>query len=822
MDVPRTSSALEELRWLEQLALKLVEDPEEARDLSQETLLASLRGESPAPERRRPWLVGTLRNLASKARRRRARRFGYEREGARSELLPSAEELAMRADQQSKLLSFVQALPEAYRTPLLLRYYEGASVARIAETLELPVRTVHTRLQRGLQRLRERMDADHPDGRSGWMGALLLGVGEAPQEMVSDPADATPFLGSWGTTALLATAALGITMVGARYLLDANGRASSSDGLAVGLEERPKSAVAPIVPFAERESLAPGLVRAEVWEESPKGIVLDWEGEPVVGARLHARVHEGVRLPLVAWKPLESIDGPPLSWDSASDAAGRFSLPTGAQRLMLEAEAPGYVCALAGVWDPENGEPPFLGLAPARSLEARVVDELGQGLADVEVWVTLEESVAARFSRPFHLQYPRYWTARCDRDGRFALESVPDVPELRLTLHRDDLGTRTWAVSDVTPSLCMTREATVRLLGTVLDELGNGIGAASVFLGSSHAMSAPDGSFELTSCLPLPRELWGVAPGRAPTPFPLEPGAARPGEQVELGTFTLSQAALAIEGDVLDSGGEPRSGLLVWVEDPTLPGPGDTGPLEALAAGSEGFAHCTRTAASGSFRLGGLSSGRTYTLRILDEDTALWFETGPVRAGQRVDVSFPAAQALRRVEGRLVDDRGFPLAGASILVQGPGYGSGESRVYAHGRACESDSDGRFVLEDVPRSGVWLRADHPDALLTSLTLDVDPGAQTWVLPRAARFQLELADWEDDMFIELLDVVGEPVSMWSSNGLGRAPVEQAPLWEGRTAVLEVPCNAATLVIHSSTRRESTTPVQFEAGETLRLRL
>ena len=51
----------------------------------------------------------------------------------------------------------VYALPEKYRLPVLLFYFEDMAVADIAQTLDLPEGTVISRLHRGRARLREEL-----------------------------------------------------------------------------------------------------------------------------------------------------------------------------------------------------------------------------------------------------------------------------------------------------------------------------------------------------------------------------------------------------------------------------------------------------------------------------------------------------------------------------------------------------------------------------------------------------------------------------------------------------------------------------------------
>lgn len=54
-------------------------------------------------------------------------------------------------------------LPEKYRIPLYLFYYEGQSTGQIAETLGLSVSGVTTRLARGRKKLKADLEGDFED-----------------------------------------------------------------------------------------------------------------------------------------------------------------------------------------------------------------------------------------------------------------------------------------------------------------------------------------------------------------------------------------------------------------------------------------------------------------------------------------------------------------------------------------------------------------------------------------------------------------------------------------------------------------------------------
>jgi RNA polymerase sigma-70 factor (ECF subfamily) len=137
-------------------------DRELAEDLVQETLLHVLRQRSYAYGHPfKPWLYTIATNLArdyvrSAHVRHRGRSEG-EKEPALLRLYarePGPEERALAAEQGSEVRAALAELGEEYRIVLLLRFYQEFSLSEIAETLQIPLGTVKSRLSVGVHRLR--------------------------------------------------------------------------------------------------------------------------------------------------------------------------------------------------------------------------------------------------------------------------------------------------------------------------------------------------------------------------------------------------------------------------------------------------------------------------------------------------------------------------------------------------------------------------------------------------------------------------------------------------------------------------------------------
>lgn len=63
-------------------------------------------------------------------------------------------------EEERRLTRAVRALPEPFRTPVILRYLSGVAAVEIARVLKRPAGTVRYQVSRGLDILRERLERD--------------------------------------------------------------------------------------------------------------------------------------------------------------------------------------------------------------------------------------------------------------------------------------------------------------------------------------------------------------------------------------------------------------------------------------------------------------------------------------------------------------------------------------------------------------------------------------------------------------------------------------------------------------------------------------
>jgi len=151
------------------LCMRLLGDPEEARDAGQEAYLRawSALATFDAAQPFAPWVMRIARNHCIDVVRRRLparRKLELDAEGddeQRVELAdpaaPRGDEAMERAQLASALEAAVQVLPDRYREVVHLFHVEQMSYKEIAQAMEIPMGTVMTWLHRARAQLRAQL-----------------------------------------------------------------------------------------------------------------------------------------------------------------------------------------------------------------------------------------------------------------------------------------------------------------------------------------------------------------------------------------------------------------------------------------------------------------------------------------------------------------------------------------------------------------------------------------------------------------------------------------------------------------------------------------
>lgn len=153
------------------LLLRILGNADDAQEVLQETFVKawssarmfdSVRGSEVA------WLVSIARSRGIDRLRSRRLRSDRENDAGREVAVHSSfieartgVDDAIHSEERLAVRGALAELPEAQRVALELAYFEGLSQSEIAARLNEPLGTVKTRMQLGMKKLRDRLQAFH-------------------------------------------------------------------------------------------------------------------------------------------------------------------------------------------------------------------------------------------------------------------------------------------------------------------------------------------------------------------------------------------------------------------------------------------------------------------------------------------------------------------------------------------------------------------------------------------------------------------------------------------------------------------------------------
>jgi len=153
------------------LGMRLFRNPEEAADFSQDVYLRvmdkidSFRGDSKPST----WVYSVAMHLGLN-RLRRMKRIQFLPEDAEEPITEETPESLLtealdRQETEERVQQELMNLPDSYRVPLLLLYYDRMSYREMSEKLGLPEGTLKSLVHRGKRILRDRLvKSTSPDG----------------------------------------------------------------------------------------------------------------------------------------------------------------------------------------------------------------------------------------------------------------------------------------------------------------------------------------------------------------------------------------------------------------------------------------------------------------------------------------------------------------------------------------------------------------------------------------------------------------------------------------------------------------------------------
>lgn len=142
------------------IALKVLENPQEAEDLTQDIFLNFVKIGSYEPSRGslRTYLAILTRSRSVDRVRSRSntrellKKWGHSREETATDSLL---EKVSRSEQSQEVKAALAQLSDEQQQILRMAYYDGLSQSEIANQLEIPLGTVKARARRGLLKLRQ-------------------------------------------------------------------------------------------------------------------------------------------------------------------------------------------------------------------------------------------------------------------------------------------------------------------------------------------------------------------------------------------------------------------------------------------------------------------------------------------------------------------------------------------------------------------------------------------------------------------------------------------------------------------------------------------
>jgi len=853
MEPARTESLLADLQWLQALARELVRDPEVADDAVQDVCVAALR-HGGAVLHPRAWLATVLRNclsLRSRGERRAGRRDAAI---ARGEATAGTGELVQRAELQQRLVGVVLQLPPQHRDVVLLRFFDGLPPRAISQRLQVPVATVHSRLQRALQQLRLLLDRDC-GGRAHWAALFLT--------LPAVPAWTWPVLGAlmqtkmkallavlvavgtvtwWcsGNDGSAATAALGDA--GKRSARPhGSGGGSGDDGGASGAVANERTRL----PDDPASATAPAIARIAV-----QGRVCGCDGSGLPG------------VPVV-------VRGDSAS--ATSDATGAFAIELLPRRASLTVDDERFVTVLSADWAPDTKVQPVLVVAPVLRVAGSVVDTQGGAVGRAHVFVQLPDDFDARFPVPLDRGERARWSAVTGADGRFSFARLPRIDGVTLLAAADALRPATVPMPTVD-----TQDLQIRLSpfayeagqidGVVVDPQGAPVAGARVAMGVTSVVTDGDGRFALL----LRRAGWpsaitaakaGYLPGRLELP---RNGGSKREDWPERVVLRLGGPPLSIAGHVRDQNDKPIEGALVWVADPTLLGIAGVLPLqtEYMLAGGELPAQAARmpvrfaddpthddmfldqssnapqptscwffttSGKDGQFELPGLLA-RDYRVRAFDPTTGLGAEVGPVPAGAGTEVRIVRDGLWPELHGIVKSVRGEPVAGVDVAhrvrlftanERVPG-GRFEGIAVRDVERVRTGADGTFVLHDVhPQHAAFHFGGDAILPLGARATDVrDPRHFEVTVEARCHVEVALLDAAEADEIAATDRDGGELDISVLRAGSHQATTELQLHEGKSGVFVLGERAAWLLLRRGGTLVRKVALQLEPGKTFRV--
>jgi RNA polymerase sigma-70 factor (ECF subfamily) len=152
-------------------AYRMLGNKQEAEDVTQDTFLRLFNNLHRYDETQKfsTWIFRICTNLCIDRLRKRKPTYSLDAEVEGGEgndyyaMMPSNEDTPEKqvivSETQRSIRKAIEAMPEKYKSIVVLRYLQDLSLQEISDVLDMPVTTIKTRLHRGREFLRKKLEA---------------------------------------------------------------------------------------------------------------------------------------------------------------------------------------------------------------------------------------------------------------------------------------------------------------------------------------------------------------------------------------------------------------------------------------------------------------------------------------------------------------------------------------------------------------------------------------------------------------------------------------------------------------------------------------
>ena len=747
-------------------------------------------------------------------------------------------ELAERAALQREVVGHVLSLDEPFRSIVLLRFFEDLSPPEIAKRLKVPLKTVHSRLQRAFDKLRAKLDREYGDSRrwhSAW--APLLASREGIPAGVSGSLSTSigaALVSTHVKTGIVLTLALaggfglwrltsGPARSGAFEPQQPSGLARPSNDSSTADVPAPASNIP--VREATREAVeTPG--EAPQAPLAAPGLHVRGRAVDVRGAAL-----EGVSIVLQGpdQEPL-AVTGPGGIFEAEVPMKRDPLWNSEVGRPCLRVEDEDWLTVRQSCVQDTNQQLEHIVVAAAvTSLEGRVEDSGGAPIEGAQVKLDPRGEEFFGFPHALDLTTSVPRAESSDAAGRFFFERFPDARGLQLYVFAQgfeaaaiDLDEASWPLLI---QLVRTEETDqVVLQGVVLDAAGGWVEGATVRLGDAETESDRDGLFRIpVGHLSPTTPLCAASEGRLPALIPrfgevIERQGGTP-QPVEL---VLGGPPLEIRGRVLDQDGTACAGWSVSIVNETEISQ-YTIPVDTAEDIVRGGKQVVRTDEQGRFHLTGLMP-RDYIVQAFDR-RSLHRTEAKVAGGDLHATLQVSREQLDAVQGVVLNRRGSPVPDVRVRLSLDIVKASVGTSSISGTKVVTDETGTFRFEDVPAAYVYLSYSGEEILPGSYVIPAEApqGRHVIEVVQRCHFRIELSEFADRAQVaEFYDAQGKRLQVNRFEANGMSGFMSAPLKAGVSEVLSVSEDATTVVLKAGDVELSRQDVNLDPDEVNVLRL